>query len=173
MKSKRKITSTDLAAAEALKRLWDAYRKKHPNSSQETVASSDALGMSQAAFSQYLRGTVAIGTNALLKFAAFFRVEPQSIRTDFKYGGTHEAAKNPQRYEALPNDALQIAEAYNRLPEARKHIVREYIYLEAIIAARMPWLIRGKPNGDTYEEWERAVLRDYRRAAEKEAAKRD
>lgn len=168
-KSKRNITEADRAAAKKLRALWDEYKKK-TRISQETAASR--LGMSQAAFSQYLRCDIAMGTDALLGFAGFFSVSPSSIRADFGHDLPHTLQQQRTPYHVgISLEASEVARAFDALPKARQHIVREYIFLEAIIARKMPWLIRGRPAGGTYQEFERGVERDYHKAAIKEAEK--
>jgi hypothetical protein len=68
--------------------------------------------------------------------------------------------KEPDAIYGVSKEALEIAQAFQKLPPARQAAFREAIFLEAIVAQRYPWLIRGRPAGESYNEYERAMERD-------------
>ncbi|MFZ2982005.1 MAG: helix-turn-helix transcriptional regulator [Sphingobium sp.] len=78
---KRKpLSDDDLAAAQALRKLWDE-RKKRLKLTQEGAA--ERLGFTtQGAVSHYLNGYTPLNTDAVFKFAALLEVPPSSIRPD-------------------------------------------------------------------------------------------
>ncbi len=76
---RRKITDDDLKAAARLRLVWDA-KKDSLGLNQETAG--DAIGVSQSAFSQYLRGKAAIGFEAAVRLAALLKVHVSAIRPE-------------------------------------------------------------------------------------------
>lgn len=76
---RRKITEDDLKAAARLRLIWDA-KQRELGLTQETAAA--AIGLSQSAFSQYLRGKTAIGFEAAVRLAALLKVHVSAIRPE-------------------------------------------------------------------------------------------
>lgn len=99
------------------------------------------------------------------------------INADWLETGNGEAtaplnAAQPQpAYEVLTPAALEIAHLFAKLPKHRQRAVKEYLFLEAIVASKMPWLLPNDPNGTSYREFERKVERAYRDALRKSAVK--
>lgn len=72
----------DIRAAKNLRKRWEAYKKKHRVS--QTDFAEDKLGWSQANFSQYLTGHVAIGNKALALFAKALECHVSDIRPELR-----------------------------------------------------------------------------------------
>ncbi|WP_063656949.1 XRE family transcriptional regulator [Candidatus Arsenophonus triatominarum] len=80
MKKNRTITDEDLLAAKRLKQIWDK-NKKELSLTQDKAA--ELLGFStQATVSHYLTGKLALGVEAVLRFAVLLKVRPEEIRPD-------------------------------------------------------------------------------------------
>ncbi|HGJ5854910.1 MAG TPA: helix-turn-helix domain-containing protein [Arsenophonus nasoniae] len=80
MKKNRTITDEDLLAAKKLKQIWDK-NKKELGLTQDKAA--ELLGFStQATVSHYLTGKLALGVEAVLRFASLLKVRPEEIRPD-------------------------------------------------------------------------------------------
>ena len=75
--TQRIITDADRDAAKRLRAIWEA-KKQELKLTQVTVA--DEIGTSQSAISQYLNGTIALNTDAVLIFAKLLQCTPQDIR---------------------------------------------------------------------------------------------
>ena len=75
--TQRIITDADRDAAKRLRAIWEA-KKQELKLTQVTVA--DEIGTSQSAISQYLNGTIALNTDAVLVFAKLLQCEPKDIR---------------------------------------------------------------------------------------------
>ena len=61
---------------------------------------------------------------------------------------------------SLSEKARQIALAWDKLPPARQQAFQDQIFLEAVVAQHYPWLIRGRPPGESYDEFERSAERE-------------
>ena len=75
--TQRTITAADKDAARRLLAIWES-KKQELKLTQVTVA--DEIGTSQSAISQYLNGTIALNTDAVLVFAKLLQCEPKDIR---------------------------------------------------------------------------------------------
>ncbi len=81
-----KPSAADKRAADKLRRIWDAKlaeaKLRGHGWTQETAGA--AMGMTQGAVSQFLRGYAPLGYGPLLKFADFLKVIPAEIRDDLE-----------------------------------------------------------------------------------------
>ena len=75
--TQRTITAADKDAARRLLAIWES-KKQELKLTQVTVA--DEIGTSQSAISQYLNGTIALNTDAVIVFAKLLQCEPKDIR---------------------------------------------------------------------------------------------
>jgi len=75
--TQRIITDADKDAARRLRAIWES-KKQELKLTQVTVA--DEIGTSQSAISQYLNGTIALNTDAVIVFAKLLQCEPKDIR---------------------------------------------------------------------------------------------
>ena len=64
-------------------------------------------------------------------------------------------------YDALSDDARQIASAWSRLSSEHQQWIKELIYLFATVNQRFPWLRRGRPKSETYNAYERRMEENY------------
>lgn len=159
-KTKRNITDTDRAAARELSRLWGDYKRKNPGTTQEKAGSK--IGLSQAVFSQYLLCTIPLGTDAAIKFANLFGVAPSQIRSDLdplinETTNRHKVTEADRSYQQIPDEAIEIARAWLALPAARRHAIRDQIFIEAAVSRHFPWLRIGIPTASTYAEFEKKL----------------
>ena len=74
--TQRTITAADKDAARRLLAIWESKRQEL-KLTQVTVA--DEIGTSQSAISQYLNGTIALNTDAVIVFAKLLQCEPKDI----------------------------------------------------------------------------------------------
>jgi transcriptional regulator with XRE-family HTH domain len=76
---------------------------------------------------------------------------------------TPHAMKEPESaaYGKVNQEALQIAIAWARLSPDRQQLFREMIFLQAALEARHPWMRRGRPKGETYEQWEKRQEQNF------------
>jgi hypothetical protein len=73
----RNITAEDLANQRRLRAIWD--REKAARGFTQTSAAKATGFGHQATVAQYLNGTIALNTNAILSFAEFLRCSPADI----------------------------------------------------------------------------------------------
>ena len=107
MGTRRIITDADVAAAGRLRALWKVYKEKTNDTQEEAGAK---IGLSQAAFSQYLNATIALNTDVVLKFAQLFGVHPRNIRPDI------DELFRGVEIETLSREVASIAKALDALP---------------------------------------------------------
>ena len=75
--TQRIITDADKDAARKLRAIWES-KKQELKLTQLAVANE--IGTSQSAISQYLNGTIALNTDAVIVFAKLLQCEPKDIR---------------------------------------------------------------------------------------------
>jgi hypothetical protein len=88
--------------AAALKRLWDAYKKRNPDVTQKQLGQRYGIG-TQGMVSQYLLGRAKLDLDAALKFAAAFGCNV----IDFSPRLAQSAAKAVQKDSALSTPAIK------------------------------------------------------------------
>lgn len=74
--------------------------------------------------------------------------------------GSH-AAQALAEYEAFDDDARQIAIAWTQLTEPHKVAIRDMIFTLATAHRHMPWLIRGRPKSESYDDYEQRVEQNF------------
>jgi hypothetical protein len=119
--AKRNITAADREAAKKLRDLW-ANHQARTGETQEQAG--ELIGLSQAAFSQYLNCDIALNPRITLKFARHLGVHPSSIRADITellYG---------LDVQAVPPDVQRLADAIVRWPAITRNNVIEYAIYE-------------------------------------------
>jgi transcriptional regulator with XRE-family HTH domain len=116
--TRRIITAADLAAAGQLRALWAIYKDKTGDTQERAGA---RIGLSQAAFSQYLKATIALNTEAALKFAQLFGVHPREIRPDI------DLLLRNVEVQTLSREAANIAKAIDALPPEPRVEILDYI----------------------------------------------
>jgi SOS-response transcriptional repressor LexA len=75
--TQRIITDADKDAAKRLLAIWES-KKQELKLTQTAMA--EEIGTSQSAISQYLNGTIALNTDAVIAFAKLLQCEPKDIR---------------------------------------------------------------------------------------------
>lgn len=58
-------------------------------------------------------------------------------------------------YQALSDEALEIARAFDQMQPQTKERVREHVFIYSIVDKSFPWLRTGRPVSDTYGKFER------------------
>lgn len=64
-------------------------------------------------------------------------------------------------YREFSDDTRQVAIAYEQLSEAQRAYYRESIFRDAAIAKTMPWFQTGKPDSDSYADYEERMEKDF------------
>ena len=75
--TQRIITDADKDTARRLLAIWES-KKQELKLTQASIA--EEIGTSQSAISQYLNGTIALNTDAVIVFAKLLQCEPKDIR---------------------------------------------------------------------------------------------
>lgn len=104
----RTLTEADKRAAALVRALWAEYQTKNPGISQEAAAGR--AGMTQSAFSQFLRGTVPMRVTPVIKFANLFGVDAREIRDDLSevvYRAARETSVQTAREPAMEYRAAE------------------------------------------------------------------
>lgn len=160
---KRSLTEADRRAAARLRELWEGYKKINPGITQEKAA--EIAGFGQSAFSQFLLGKLPARVTPIVKFAKLFGVAPTDIRSDLPdlpYDGRLPVKKlEAQEPSALSTDAMEIARVFDGLTPQTRELIREHIFIYAVIDHKYPWLRRGRPKGESYNEFERRALQNF------------
>ncbi len=60
----------------------------------------------------------------------------------------------------LSPEAIDVARAWMQLTPPRRHAIREWVFLETVVAKHYPWLMVGRPHGESYNEYEKSVESD-------------
>lgn len=166
-KTKRNITEADRRAAGKLRELWAEYKRKHGGISQENAVG--IIGYSQPVFSQYLKCTIPLGYEAVIKFARLFGVPPSEIHSSYDFSGfipsnaSTAALREPEAppYNKLSPDALEVARAWMILPPHRRQCFKESLFLESAVFTLYPWLTIGRPQTKSYEMFERHAEKSF------------
>ena len=120
MGTRRIITEADVAAASSLRKLWSIYKEK-TGDTQELAGAK--IGLSQAAFSQYLNATIALNTDTALKFAQLFGVHPRDIRPDID-----DLLRNVE-VQTLSRESSNVAKVIDALqPEPQQEVLDFILY---------------------------------------------
>lgn len=94
------------------------------------------------------------------------RADPAAILFGRPLVNPDEAREPPALYvEQLSPEALDVARAWSKLTPARQHAIREWVFLETVVTKHYPWLIQGRPPGESYNDYEKAVEQDIVRIA--------
>lgn len=75
--------------------------------------------------------------------------------------GARTAREATASYEALSDEARQVALAWSNLSPANRHWVREMVFILAAVDTRFPWFRRGKPSSKSYAAYERGIEHNY------------
>lgn len=117
---------------------------------------------------QYLEGArnKATGSRNTSAFAKILGVDAHWLATgEGSMTAPTTRAEQPGAEYALSEDAQQIAIAWSKLDPVRQSFFRELIFLQAASIRKAPWLYRGRPKSETYEDWERRQLTNFQAMA--------
>lgn len=171
---RRTMTAADRLAAERVRELWKEYKKKNPGVSQETAA--ETAGMGQSAFSQFLVGRVPMRVSPIRKFAKLFGVTPASIRddlADLPYERSRKTTSlNAEEPGQLSAEALQYAKLFSTLTPQTREFLREQLFIYSLIDKKYPWLRRGRPKGESYDQFEQSAVHNNELRLEMEVQRR-
>lgn len=76
---------------------------------------------------------------------------------------TRHAAQPEAGY--LSEAAVEIARVFMKLPKERQEWFRDLMSLEAVVASQYAWLMIGRPQKESYDQYEKRVERDILRLA--------
>lgn len=93
----------------------------------------------------------------LYRIADEFGVDPRWLATG---AGKMVVDVTPVAPSEVPPEARDIALAWMRLTPTRQHAIREWVFLESVIAQHYPWLMPGRPPGQSYVDYEKSVEKD-------------
>jgi len=97
---RRPLDQAEIDAANKLKTLWKdkqaAHRAKHGRILSQEQAAFEMGWQTQSAFYQYLSAKLALNLDTLLKFSAYFNVQPDEIAPELaqKLRGSHYELKD-------------------------------------------------------------------------------
>lgn len=75
--------------------------------------------------------------------------------------GAGAAKQEGGNYEALTPEAREVGLTWQRLSAPRREMVREVLFMLSLGENRFPWLLRGRPKSESYEEWERRQEQNF------------
>lgn len=116
---KAKPTAADKQGSERLRKIWEAYKRAHPEATVDWLA--EQYGATQGAMSQYLNGDSPLRARAVLKLAKILGCSALEIRDDLPE--LHTAALAP----APPQDAIarELWSLWKHLDEnTRKYLLQ-------------------------------------------------
>lgn len=64
-------------------------------------------------------------------------------------------------YGELPPEAKEVAIAWSRCAPDAQRMFRELIFIHSMIDRNYPWLRRGRPSGETYDEYEQRMEQNF------------
>lgn len=121
------------------------------------------LGLKQQAI-QYLedRKNNARGSKHTAGIARECGVDPNWLSSGQGQMLRVDAAKQPEAaYAALSTEAREVALAWSRLSLELQGWLREIIFMLATVEKKYPWLRRGRPKGESYDQYERRVEQNF------------
>lgn len=126
-----------------------------------------AAGYSSAVITNWVKGRKTIPRAEVSKVATYMGIDERRYRelagTPLPSPRSDDGSGSP----SLTKEAEQIARAWQKLPPARQQAFRDSIFLEAIVSQQYPWLIRGRPPGESYDDFERRMERDIVRVTKR------
>lgn len=103
-------------------------------------------------------------TATVKPLASYFGISVDELR-----GSKIDAKEHTGRFRALSEDALELLSAFERLPPERQQAYKDFLFLEVFALEQMPWLRRGRPIRESYEDYERRMIALQRKAETKES----
>jgi transcriptional regulator with XRE-family HTH domain len=71
------------------------------------------------------------------------------------------AAEPGAPHEELTAEAREVGRVWSRLSADTRSVMREVLFLLALGEKRFPWLRRGRPSGETYDQWEKRQEQNF------------
>lgn len=107
---------------------------------------------------RYTEGTALPDPDKMQAIASWLGVRMAWLR-DGEGSVRDEAAVRQPRAEYVSSEALspearEIALAWSRLSPHAKEMMRNLIFITALAERRYPWMLRGRPVSETYDQWE-------------------
>jgi len=72
----------------------------------------------------------------------------------------HKATQTQPPYEIPSREAHEIAMIWSALPDYRRQCIRDLLFIEAVVAKRLPRLQLGRPIKESYNQFEKRVNRE-------------
>lgn len=87
------------------------------------------------------------------KLADYFGITSEELR------GSDQSFKiKTGKFRALSEDAMELLAAFERLPPDRQQAYKDFLFLEVFALDQMPWLRRGRPVRESYDDYERRMI---------------
>lgn len=123
----------------------------------------DRSGVSQKTISKIERGDQEGSTQIAMLARAC------GVRTDWLAAesgpmlASQQAANEPEPtpYDKLTPDAFELARVWSMLPAETRVMLRDLVFMLLLADRRFPWLRRGRPKSETYDEWERRQEQNF------------
>lgn len=112
---------------------------------------------------RYTEGTAIPDLNKMERIAAWLGVRLPWLRDGEgpKRVDAPHAAQTAGAYEPINAEAREIALAWSRLSPGHRDMMRDILYMLVLSERRFPWLLRGRPKSETYDQWERRQEQNF------------
>lgn len=142
---------------ERIARLRTAKGWKRPELGRRMGSAINRKPYSGEAVRRYEADIDEPGNDARKALAAVFDTSEAYIEFGPQKAQPAKATKNGAD---ISPEARDVALAWMRLTPTRQHVIREWVFLESVLAEHYPWLLPGRPSGQSYNDYERAVEND-------------
>lgn len=153
------------------RRLVDAMLEHGYKSSRNAKSGVDVgplaqkAGVSREMARRYTEGAAVPDLNKMSLIADWLAVRLAWLRDGegpMRGGNSSLAAEQPRgNYEAVGEEAREVAVAWSRLSPDLRTTMRDIMFMLSLAERRFPWLRRGRPAGETYDEWERRQEQNF------------
>lgn len=92
---------------------------------------------------------------------------------DYLIAAGEKVQKSAKPSADLTDEARDVALAWMRLTPVRQQAIREWVFLESVLAKEYPWLLPGRPSEQSYTDYERAVQSDFIRITKRMMMRED
>lgn len=111
---------------------------------------------------RYTEGTAIPDLNKMKVVADWLNVRLAWLRDGEGQKRKEVATAGVQQTTAsYTDDARELALVWQALSTDTRTMVRDIVFILSLAERQFPWLRRGKPSGETYNEWERRQLRAF------------
>jgi len=107
---------------------------------------------------RYVNGEAFPTVDRLDRIATWLKIGVPWLRDGEKANVLEQPARP---YKALSDEALEIARAWELLPQDLQVAYRSMIFTDAVVHRSLPWLSRHRPEGERYRDFERGIQRDF------------